>query len=241
MARHNEILTQFKDISPIFDYSNKAHTNLLCMVLIKVADISNEARPMDVAEPWLDRLLQEFFAQSAAEKSEGLPVTPFMDPDKVSKPGSQVRFIGLVLLPLFEALGEILPELNEFIINPVRVALDYYKRLNDAQNRSRKSLVETENSSEGGSPPLPRSQSGMSMRSRRSIPSQKSNSRTSVDEPLCIAAELHDLPEGSESGDSETATEVEVCFLINILDRTKWGDFTQFNFFHDFCGYFFGY
>jgi len=30
----------------------------LSMVLIKVADISNEARPMDVAEPWLDRLLQ---------------------------------------------------------------------------------------------------------------------------------------------------------------------------------------
>ncbi|XP_055676666.1 high affinity cGMP-specific 3',5'-cyclic phosphodiesterase 9A [Lutzomyia longipalpis] len=211
MARHNEIQAAFKDISPIFDYSNKAHTNLLCMVLIKVADISNEARPMEVAEPWLDRLLQEFFAQSAAEKNEGLPVTPFMDPDKISKNGSQVRFIGAVLLPLFEALGEILPELNDFIINPVRVALDYYKRLNDAQTRSRRSLVETENSSEGGSPPLPRSQSGMSMRSRRSIPSQKSNSRTSVDEPLCIAAELHDLPEGSESGDSETATEVEVA------------------------------
>lgn len=48
------------------------------MVLIKVADISNEARPLNVAEPWLDRLLQEFFAQSAAEKIEGLPVTPFM-------------------------------------------------------------------------------------------------------------------------------------------------------------------
>lgn len=27
------------------------------MILIKVADISNEARPMNVAEPWLDRLL----------------------------------------------------------------------------------------------------------------------------------------------------------------------------------------
>lgn len=75
----------------------------------------------------LERLLQEFFAQSAAEKLEGLPVTPFMDPDKVSKPGSQVRFIGLVLLPLFEALGELLPELVEFIIQPVRDALDYYK------------------------------------------------------------------------------------------------------------------
>lgn len=215
MARHNEILDQFKEVTPTFDYSNRSHVNLLCMILIKVADISNEARPMDVAEPWLDRLLQEFFAQSAAEKSEGLPVTPFMDPDKVSKPGSQVRFIGLVLLPLFEALGELVPELTELIIIPVRNALDYYKHLNDAQNKSRKSLAETaENtSSDGGgvSPQLPRSQSGISVKSRRSIPSQRSASRNSVDEPTCIAAELHDLPEGSESGDSETATEVDVA------------------------------
>ncbi|XP_052863382.1 uncharacterized protein LOC128270019 [Anopheles cruzii] len=212
MARHNEILTQFQEATPEFDYSNKVHTNLLCMVLIKVADISNEARPMDVAEPWVDRLLLEFFAQSAAEKSEGLPVTPFMDPDKVSKPGSQVRFIGLVLLPLFEALGELLPELTDLIITPVRVALDYYKRLNDAANKTRRSIAEAEASSEsGGSPQLPRSQSGISVKSRRSIPSQKSASRTSVDEPILIAAELHDLPEGSESGDSETATEVDVA------------------------------
>lgn len=84
----------------------------LSMILIKVADISNEARPMEVAEPWLDRLLQEFFKQSDAEKLEGLPVTPFMDRDKVTKPSSQVSFIGLVLLPLFEALGELLPELQ---------------------------------------------------------------------------------------------------------------------------------
>uniref|UniRef100_A0A1Q3FGW2 Phosphodiesterase n=1 Tax=Culex tarsalis TaxID=7177 RepID=A0A1Q3FGW2_CULTA len=230
MARHNEILTQFQEATPIFDYNNKVHTNLLCMVLIKVADISNEARPMDVAEPWLDRLLQEFFAQSAAEKSEGLPVTPFMDPDKVSKPGSQVRFIGLVLLPLFEALGELLPELTDLIIMPVRVALDYYKKLNDAASRQRRSIAEAEQSSENastattgttgtgtaggssgggggisssigggtgglsnsstGSPQLPRSQSGISVKSR---------------------PELHDLPEGSESGDSETATEVDVA------------------------------
>lgn len=33
------------------------------MILIKVSDISNEARPMEVAEPWLDCLLQEFFNQ----------------------------------------------------------------------------------------------------------------------------------------------------------------------------------
>ncbi|KAH8338101.1 hypothetical protein KR059_008290 [Drosophila kikkawai] len=247
------------------------------MILIKVADISNEARPMDVAEPWLDRLLQEFFAQSAAEKSEGLPVTPFMDPDKVSKPGSQVRFIGLVLLPLFEALGELVPELTDLIIIPVRIALEYYRRLNDAQTKTRKSVADSNTSAtsdsnsgtidsnaamvstpggasdklsldkaqgnlQGGagagaggaggaatgsggggggggsganagsvSPQMPRSGSGISVKSRRSIPSQKSASRTSVDEPGGMAAELHDLPEGSESGDSETATEVDVA------------------------------
>lgn len=30
---------------------------------MKVADISNEARPLGVAEPWLDCLLSEFFNQ----------------------------------------------------------------------------------------------------------------------------------------------------------------------------------
>lgn len=33
------------------------------MILMKVSDISNEARPMDVAMPWLDCLLAEFFNQ----------------------------------------------------------------------------------------------------------------------------------------------------------------------------------
>lgn len=42
-------------------------------IMIKVSDVSNEARPMDVAEPWLDCLLQEFFIQVGvvASKSKG--------------------------------------------------------------------------------------------------------------------------------------------------------------------------
>lgn len=90
--------------------------------------------------------------------------------------------------------------------------ISIYRRLNDAQQKNRKSLVEAENSSDGDEN-IPRSQSGISVRSRRSIPSQKSASRNSVDEEsMLIAAELHDLPEGSESGDSETATEVDVRY-----------------------------
>lgn len=36
-----------------------------------------------------------------------------------------------------------------------------------------------------------------------------------------MSAELHDLPEGSESGDSEEATEVEVSCLIDFFDLHK--------------------
>lgn len=31
MARHNEILTQFQEITPTFDYSNEAHINLVSL------------------------------------------------------------------------------------------------------------------------------------------------------------------------------------------------------------------
>lgn len=86
MSRHNEVLNKFKSILPVFDFTNKDHRDVvrlqstvkiwkhvyiyllllfvqLMTILIKVSDISNEARPMEVAEPWLDCLLQEFFNQ----------------------------------------------------------------------------------------------------------------------------------------------------------------------------------
>ncbi|KOC64183.1 High affinity cGMP-specific 3',5'-cyclic phosphodiesterase 9A [Habropoda laboriosa] len=218
MARHNEILGQFTDIIPEFDYSSKAHINLLSMILIKVADISNEARPMEVAEPWLDRLLQEFFKQSDAEKSEGLPVTPFMDRDKVTKPSSQVSFIGLVLLPLFEALGELLPELQSLIVQPVREALEYYRKLNEAakdERHHRKSVADLSESTPMMMTPgstvsasVVKSTSSHSMRSKRSTGTFHSRSR-STDDDITENLTGEDA-ENLENSDVETATEVEV-------------------------------
>ncbi|XP_076646028.1 phosphodiesterase 9 [Halictus rubicundus] len=218
MARHNEILLQFTDTIPEFDYSSKAHINLLSMILIKVADISNEARPMEVAEPWLDMLLQEFFKQSDAEKLEGLPVTPFMDRDKVTKPSSQVSFIGLVLLPLFESLGELLPELQSLIVQPAREALEYYRRLNEAakdERHHRKSVADVGESTPmattpggTGSSTVVKSISSHSMRSKRSVGTVHSRSR-STDEDITENLTGEDA-ENIESSDAETATEVEI-------------------------------
>ncbi|XP_061897952.1 high affinity cGMP-specific 3',5'-cyclic phosphodiesterase 9A-like isoform X1 [Entelurus aequoreus] len=132
MARHNEILNKFKSIQPKFDFRNKDHKEVLMKIMVKVSDISNEARPMNVAEPWLDCLLQEFFNQSDTEKLKGLPVTPFMDRDKVSKPTSQTSFIRFVLLPLFSELTKLFPCLEQHILEPVQRALEYYSDLEKA-------------------------------------------------------------------------------------------------------------
>lgn len=99
--------------------------------------------------------------QSDVEKLEGLPVTPFMDRDKVTKPSSQTGFIQFVLLPLFMELANLFPclEVNvspsvtplslwclnrfssvqQHIIHPVRKALDYYTEMEKAVERESQS------------------------------------------------------------------------------------------------------
>ena len=79
----------------------------LKVVLVKACDISNEVRPMEVSEPWVDCLLEEYFMQSDREKSEGLPVAPFMDREKVTKPTAQIGFIKFVLLPMYQQLYQV--------------------------------------------------------------------------------------------------------------------------------------
>jgi high affinity cGMP-specific 3',5'-cyclic phosphodiesterase 9 len=98
-------------------------------MLIKCSDISNEVRPKLVSEPWVDRLLEEFFHQSDTEKAAGLPTAPFMDRQKVTKSSAQVGFINFVMIPLYEALGKAMPNVEEHIIAPIRSALEYYKSL----------------------------------------------------------------------------------------------------------------
>ncbi len=84
------------------------HSPLQLLVMImKSCDISNEVRPRDVSEPWVDCLLEEYFAQSDREKLEGLPVAPFMDREKVTKATAQIGFIKHVLIPTFESVSKV--------------------------------------------------------------------------------------------------------------------------------------
>ncbi|KAJ7416611.1 hypothetical protein BTVI_35173 [Pitangus sulphuratus] len=146
MARHAEILDSFKEKMENFDYSNEEHMTCLKMVLIKCCDISNEVRPMEVAEPWVDCLLEEYFMQSDREKSEGLPVAPFMDRDKVTKPTAQIGFLKFVLIPMFETVTKLFPEVEEVMLQPLWESRDHYeglKQIDDATKELQKQKSES--------------------------------------------------------------------------------------------------
>ncbi len=74
---------------------------------MKCCDVSNEVRPHEVSDPWVDCLLEEYFQQCDRERSEGLPVAPFMDRDKVTKATAQIGFIKYILIPIFESISKV--------------------------------------------------------------------------------------------------------------------------------------
>ncbi|KAJ3276069.1 hypothetical protein HDV01_006239 [Terramyces sp. JEL0728] len=133
MGRHAECIAKLKEVAPNFKIDDPIQRTLLIQTILKCADISNEVRPSKVSEPWVDCLLEEFFAQSDKEKEEHLPFAPFMDRDKVTKPSAQgngliycvVGFIGFVLLPLFDDTSKMVPELRPLIDN-IQRAKEYY-------------------------------------------------------------------------------------------------------------------
>uniref|UniRef100_A0A3B3IB13 Phosphodiesterase n=1 Tax=Oryzias latipes TaxID=8090 RepID=A0A3B3IB13_ORYLA len=134
MARHGEILETFKLNVDHFDFTNEEHVASLKTVMIKCCDISNEVRPAEVAEPWVDCLLEEYFMQSDREKSEGLPVAPFMDRDKVTKPTAQIGFIKFVLIPMFETVMKLFPQIEEIMVQPLRDSRDHYEELKQLED-----------------------------------------------------------------------------------------------------------
>ncbi|EGF76813.1 hypothetical protein BATDEDRAFT_28314 [Batrachochytrium dendrobatidis JAM81] len=129
MAKHGDLLAQFKKVSDSFNYDDAENRALLISLVIKCADISNEVRPPSVAEPWVNCLLEEFFSQSDREKADGLPNAPFMDREKVTKPSAQIGFIAYVMIPMYELVGKVLPNMDKHILHPIRASLNFYKHL----------------------------------------------------------------------------------------------------------------
>ncbi|KAI9817799.1 MAG: 3',5'-cyclic-nucleotide phosphodiesterase [Pycnora praestabilis] len=99
------------------------YKTLACGLLIKCADICNVARKYDVAAQWATILTDEFAHQGSMEKDLDIPTTLFGGPpirDSILKMGeSQIGFMNIFALPLFQAVTDIFPAM-QFVVNEVQ-------------------------------------------------------------------------------------------------------------------------
>jgi len=106
-------------------------TQILCVLAIcmKCADLSNEIRPGDIAFLWAARVNDEFFQQTDKERALGLPVTPFMDPEKITVAQEQQGFIKGLCKPLYGALAECFPSIDACLQQMNTNLVEWEKRL----------------------------------------------------------------------------------------------------------------
>ncbi|PRP75427.1 high affinity cGMP-specific 3',5'-cyclic phosphodiesterase 9A-like [Planoprotostelium fungivorum] len=83
--------------------------------LIKCADLSNEIRTQQIGQRWAKLVLEEFFLQSDKEKEMGLPVTAFMDRDKIIVAREQINFIERLCMPLYVLLAQVFPQVESCV------------------------------------------------------------------------------------------------------------------------------
>ena len=92
---------------------------LIAMTLIKIADISNVAKPFEISKRWGQAVIEEFSKQGDAEKVTGLDVQPLFDREKnrnLAK--TQIGFIKFVAEPFFSlVVANLLPELQYCVDN----------------------------------------------------------------------------------------------------------------------------
>ena len=78
-------------------------SELLCVMVIKAADISNPTRKFELSKMWGKRLRNEFYLQGDAERARGMVVTKFMDRNiPTDFPKQQSGFISGVCLGFFD-------------------------------------------------------------------------------------------------------------------------------------------
>ncbi|RMD44751.1 hypothetical protein DV735_g290, partial [Chaetothyriales sp. CBS 134920] len=89
---------------------------LTCGLLIKCADISNVARPWDVAEKWTYLLQEEFAKQGEMEEAVGIGTTLFGGPPELGNmlklANGQIGFMTIFAHPLFSNVSDIIPAMG---------------------------------------------------------------------------------------------------------------------------------
>ncbi|XP_057401485.1 high affinity cGMP-specific 3',5'-cyclic phosphodiesterase 9A isoform X5 [Balaenoptera acutorostrata] len=179
-----ELAIRYNDISPLenhhcavaFQILSQPECNIFSSVpaegfkqirqgmitLILATDMARHAEIMDSFKEKMENFdysNEEHMTLSDREKSEGLPVAPFMDRDKVTKATAQIGFIKFVLIPMFETVTKLFPVVEGLMLQPLWESRDRYEELKQrddavkeqkAESLTPESTVSREESRDGG-------------------------------------------------------------------------------------------
>jgi len=133
-AKHFNLLNQFNAKKTTgFDYNELEDRRLLLQVALKCADISHTSKEESLHLKWTNGVTEEFYAQGDRERSNNLPISPFMDRNTSDLPKSQFGFINFLVLPLYKAWCEQFEDSN-ICLKTLQKNLDFWKQQAQMKN-----------------------------------------------------------------------------------------------------------
>mmetsp|Transcript_17391 Transcript_17391/g.45111 ORF Transcript_17391/g.45111 Transcript_17391/m.45111 type:complete len:354 (+) Transcript_17391:3-1064(+) len=130
MSRHFTAVAEFSKLAkkkgkdPVAWHEDEAAMDKFRGVLLHAADTANPSKSLKVANEWSERCMREFFMQGDDELKLGLPVSPMCNRSTVNVAGSQVGFIDFVIAPLFRALADVAPRVQDVCIQGLQLVRD---------------------------------------------------------------------------------------------------------------------
>jgi len=136
MASHFEFLGQFRIalVKEDFDPENERRDReLVTRCCVKAADLGHTALPWDLHEPWVLRLLTEFYEQGDDERKLGVPVSPMCSRsnDIAEFKKSQKGFLQFLVTPLYVELKRVQLEVDIHEVCISRIELNATKWVED--------------------------------------------------------------------------------------------------------------
>lgn len=113
MGSHGKFVASLKGKMQERAAFTKPDEQILCLsIALKMADISNCGRPLDIYLPWGGKVSDEFYQQGDRERNLGLDCSPFMNRLEPSLAKSQIAFMNYIISPFFEQVAELLPDMR---------------------------------------------------------------------------------------------------------------------------------
>lgn len=101
---------------------------------VHTADLSNPAKMNQIFIKWTDLVYREFFDQGDKEKELGMKVSMLCDRNTTNINKSQIGFIKFVVMPQFEVMMNIVPEVRTYLDN-IKVNLKYFEDALESESK----------------------------------------------------------------------------------------------------------